>query len=864
MDQSRPEHEYQLDQRPERSTHVPRLPHKIDVYLWAASIAAIFVVDLYVPLGYSLPLLYLGPLLFLWRIGLAWSEPMVAAGLIGLTWLGFFGSTSGDISRALFNRTAASAVFLAAGFLLKHYRTTREKANTLEGALAHRTHDYEQLVTSLPLFIWTANAEGHCTYLSPQWTTVTGGSTAEAIRQQGLAQIHPDDRASMAQAWMESLQRRTIFTKKFRLRCADGAYRWYLARAVPELGPDGLVQQWFGTGHDIDESVRLEQALARKNMRFHTALGDANVGLWDWWPDDNHVVLSDAWKRQLGYEPHELPNDFDEWHRRLHPDDIDRTMATIGRILASGAPRFEIDFRLRHRDGSWRWIVGRGVLMPVESGQPRQYFGVNIDLTNLKQAETHLRASEERYRLMEAGLNDGLWDWNIDTNIAYLSPRWKALLGYEPHELADRFETFTEALHPDDRQQAQQMVHAHLTQQVPYLNEFRLRTKDGTYRWFQSRGQAIRLADGKPIRMVGVLTDITSRKTAETALQASEAHLRLVLATIPTGILMLDPKGHILLANAQAERMFGYAPGALLMKPVQALLPPRTHVTYSSQWPHYMTWLKTAGASDVEPLTGLRIDGAEFPIEIELSRLVLPDGPVILVALADRTERRKAEEATRAQQVLERVFREREALTRNLHDGVLQSMYAVRLGLEHCHGLLNAQPDRAQRALTQHVDDLALLISELRGFMEHSDPDWAKASTLAAGLTSLVRQYQQVTAMHWQLHCPETTASHTSLSADDRRHLLYIAREALSNVVRHAGATACRIELETTADGLRLTIEDNGCGFDRTGHKPSGRGLGNMDARVRQLGGTLTLHSAPAVGTHIIIHLNKKAAHVTA
>lgn len=863
MDQPCLETDQESRIRPDRSTFFPTLPRQVDLCLCIALTAAIFILDLSLPLGYSVPFLYIGPLLIVWRMRAGWSEPLVAAGLIGLTWIGFAFSPPGDMSRALFNRSINSGVLVAIGFQLKHRRLAERKTSALEDALADRAHDYEQLVSSLPLFIWTADTDGHWAYLSPQWAAITGCSAEDALHDNGLAQIHPDDRESMRHTCAEGFQARASFTAQFRLRCADGSYRWYLTRAVPEFGPNGRVSRWLGTGHDIDERVRLEQALERKKRRFHTALGDANIGLWDWWPDEHRAVLSDAWKRQLGYEPSDIPDHIDEWHRRLHPEDLPATDAAVAHILASGDTRFELSFRLRHRDGSWRWIIARGVLMAAEPGQSRHYFGVNMDVTALKDAESLVRTSEERYRLMEAGINDGLWDWSIGTNDAYLSPRWKALLGYEPDELADRFESFAGALHPDDRHHAEQAVEAHLVRSMPYHNEFRLRTKNGTYRWFQSRGQAVRTAEGQPIRMVGVMTDITARKEAEASLKAGEERLRLVLEAVPVGILMLEPGGRITLANRQAERMFGYTPGTLLGETIGALLPSRTHLTHTVQVVQYLVWVTTSSAQSTNPLMGLRQDGTEFPLDIALNHLVLPASTMILVSLADRTERQKAEEAVRTQQVMEQVFQERETLTRNLHDGVLQSMYAVRLGLEHCHGLLDTQPDRAQRGLARHVDDLSLLIAELRGFMEHSDPEWAKAATLSAGLASLVRQYQSVTTLSWQVHCTQDESLQARLSPDERRHLLYIAREAISNIVRHAAATACRIALEASEEDVRLVIADDGRGFPPRADAPTGRGLGNMHARARQLGGTFTLQTETGSGTHIVIHLHRKATHVT-
>jgi len=143
-----------------------------------------------------------------------------------------------------------------------------------------------------------------------------------------------------------------------------------------------------------------------------------------------------------------------------------------------------------------------------------------------------LRRSEERYRLAEHATHDGLWDWNLLTGEDYFSPRWKAILGYRDDEIANQRSAFLNLLHPDDQTRVDQATRGQMEKGNRYEVEFRLRHRDGSYRWVLSRGEAVRNAEGHPIRMVGSITDITERKRMERALKTICAcDQALVLAT---------------------------------------------------------------------------------------------------------------------------------------------------------------------------------------------------------------------------------------------------------------------------------------------------------------------------------------------
>ncbi|HPM79990.1 MAG TPA: ATP-binding protein [Candidatus Anammoximicrobium sp.] len=152
----------------------------------------------------------------------------------------------------------------------------------------------------------------------------------------------------------------------------------------------------------------------------------------------------------------------------------------------------------------------------------RRLTDVNRSLDRVVADRTaELRASEERFALAVRGSTDGIWDWNVASDEVYYSPRFKELLGYADHEIADVFASFESRLHPDDRQGTLAALQAHLERRGDYDVEYRLQTKSQGYRWFRARGQAIWDASGRPTRMAGSITDITAMKTAREAAEAA-------------------------------------------------------------------------------------------------------------------------------------------------------------------------------------------------------------------------------------------------------------------------------------------------------------------------------------------------------
>lgn len=199
-----------------------------------------------------------------------------------------------------------------------------------------------------------------------------------------------------------------------------------------------------------------------------------------------------------------------------------RPLSEMPKLAASlaGLPKKQ------EKSGPWIHRKKDGALITVEvtshqaqfEGRAARLVIVN-DITERERAERQLREQEERWQLALRGNNDGLWDYDIRTNQVFFSKRWKEMLGYEEHELPNLCEEWEQRVHPDDFPGVLKKLKDHLERKAQfYVAEYRLRCKDGRYKWVLARGQAVWDENGHPVRMVGSHTDITERKESEAQL----------------------------------------------------------------------------------------------------------------------------------------------------------------------------------------------------------------------------------------------------------------------------------------------------------------------------------------------------------
>jgi len=184
------------------------------------------------------------------------------------------------------------------------------------------------------------------------------------------------------------------------------------------------------------------------------------------------------------------------------------------------------EVKLIRKDGSAFWVEINGRFIKRTTTLD-SFIWIIADITERKQAEHALRASEERFNLAMQGANDAVWDWNIQTNKVYYSERWRTIIGYSSKELAKGFKTIFELAHPEDRLKVAQRLSDYLERRTTtYEITFRMKHKQGRYIWILARGIAMWDKKGEPYRMVGTFMDLTKQKKIENELRKNEKRLR--------------------------------------------------------------------------------------------------------------------------------------------------------------------------------------------------------------------------------------------------------------------------------------------------------------------------------------------------
>lgn len=262
---------------------------------------------------------------------------------------------------------------------------------------------------------------------------------------------------------------------------------------------------------ELAERERTEKALRESEGRFRRLYDSNTLGIVYWDSSDRLVDANDAFLDIIGYTRQDLLTS--DLHLQaitpLEYRHLDKQGFKDLRKTGTCSP-FEKEY-VRKNGTRVPVLIGGAFL---ESGGK---MGVSyvIDITERKQMEKALHASEERFALAVQGANDGIWDWDIQQDSLYWSPRMKELLGYADDELDVDFDTFEATLHPDDREHTKAVMEARLKDGKLYDVDHRIRTKSGEYHWFHVRGQVVFDEAGDPVRMIGSTADITDRKQAE-------------------------------------------------------------------------------------------------------------------------------------------------------------------------------------------------------------------------------------------------------------------------------------------------------------------------------------------------------------
>lgn len=547
--------------------------------------------------------------------------------------------------------------------------------------------------------------------------------------------LHPEDLEAVRAAILEHFAGRiAIYECVNRLRRKDGSYRWNRDRGqVVERDAQGEPLRMVGTDTDItDQVASMEQACRWEQVfqKAHFGLAYGNVA------DNQLLAVNEAFARERGYTVAELvgrpilsvyaPEVHEEMRARL--PEIDR----LGHLVYESVHQ--------RKDGTTFPVLMEVTVITDAQGRPASRVAYALDITVRKRAEEAAQLSQERFRLVAEATNDILWDWDVVTNAYWWSPNAREKFGYDP-AVEPKIEAWNSRLHPEDKDRVLALVDQTLASAATvYFTEYRFRLADDSYGYFLDRGQIMRDAAGKPVRMIGAMIDVTEARQAYRSL--NDAYQRL-------------------------QRM------------------------------------------------------------------------------------------SRELQTVE--SNERRRLSRELHDEVGQLLTALKFDLDATRQALDQTSaeavGRGRERIARALDLTDQLFVRLRRLVHALRPPVLEQLGLAEALHALAAEAQASSGVSCSF-TPEGAANGAFLPEALEGSLYRIAQELLTNVVRHAKATEAAIVLSRNPDSIRLTVRDNGSGFELATAAAKGRfGLCGIQERAELLGGRMDIQPGEGRGTCVTIEI---------
>ena len=387
---------------------------------------------------------------------------------------------------------------------------------------------YQRLVESSPDGILVVR-NNRIEFLNPAAVRLFGAAHADDIVGKSPFEVlHPDSHGVIRGRLERLLKGEIVPPLEERIVRLDGTVIDVEVNTTLVEGGEGPAIQV--TVRDIADRKRREAVLRESEERLMLAFAGAREGVWDWNVESGEVVYSPRWKEMLGYQGDEIFPHVNAWEKLLHPDDRTRADALNDAVIR-GQSTYEGEFRLLHREGHYITVLTRGLPIRNAAGAVIRIVGTHLDITERKRTESDLRESEERLTLAFAGAQEGIWDWNLETDAVNYSSRWKQMLGYADDEIESHISAWERLVHPDDRALADQAHDSVARGQPTYEAEFRLRHKDGHYVQILSRGFPVRREPGgRVVRIVGTHFDLTERRKREAERARTEllAHLVFV------------------------------------------------------------------------------------------------------------------------------------------------------------------------------------------------------------------------------------------------------------------------------------------------------------------------------------------------
>ncbi|MEO5342764.1 MAG: PAS domain S-box protein, partial [Gammaproteobacteria bacterium SHHR-1] len=405
----------------------------------------------------------------------------------------------------------------------------------------------QKIVTHVPgmVFQYRLWPDGHSSFpYCSQGIESIYGLSPQQVHEDARAAfqvLHPQDVQRVRQGVRTSAEQLSLWHDEYRV-VKDGEVRWVEGEASPERLDDGSTL-WHGHIRDISARKVSEERLRESEERLQLIFNGINDGVWDWDLLRNQVYFSPRWMSQLGYQPGELEGRYETFLQLLHPADMDRVVEQINGYLEGDSRVYEVEMRLRHKDGSWRWIMARGLALRDAQGRPYRVLGSHTDIEQRKRSEARLQLAASVF----ADAQEGIMITDTQDRIIDINQAFCDITGYSREEALGRTPNLLNSGHHKPEFFAQ--MRQQLADTGHWRGEVWNRRKDGEIYAEMLNISAVHDEQGQVHHHVALFFDITVQKRHQHELERI-AHYD-ALTGLPNRSLLADRLGQ---AMVNAER----------------------------------------------------------------------------------------------------------------------------------------------------------------------------------------------------------------------------------------------------------------------------------------------------------------------
>lgn len=462
------------------------------------------------------------------------------------------------------------------------------------------------------------------------------------------ANIHPEDVTAAATRFSDHVAGKAdYYDAEYRIRDRKGRWRWLFERGrVVERDTDGNALRMVGVCMDIEERKEAELEYMRSQRRLQAALESARGGMWDWDLTHGEARHSEPYYLAVGLDPGASDRTWGFWNDRIHPEDQPRVEAAINAVIAGRNDLYEAEYRLRHEDGSWRWVLDRGRVPERDArGRATRMVGFLVEITDRVQTQEQLRQREAVLRAVTENTPDWLFLVDDALRVRFMN---RAFGEYRAEHVLGR--SLLDFIPEQHRAQLEKLYRGVLT--TGAAARFELHLASGNNISHHEHRVVPVVEDGVVRSLTVAVTDVTDRMRAESALRESQMTLQTVAASSADWLALFDRRRQCVFINRE---MHGIPPEAWIGAPVEDFAQPadRAHM--------YEVFERVMATGEPCDFDQVIVDPKKGPRYLELRvRAVQADGRIFgaVVNITEVTERHAQQDTLRTQARILETMRE--------------------------------------------------------------------------------------------------------------------------------------------------------------------------------------------------------------